>query len=489
MNRAAAAVDRRVAPAWPALGALGACIITGAALVVIGPIVGLAVVGLLVILLLIRRPGIGLAVLLVSTVVFEDDPFGFLPITARFYEGPPSINEVVMATAAVGVLLDLGIRHRLPILPEPFTLPLALLGLAFVAGTVNGHFQQGDFSEVLWVIRPIGYMVLVSFLVVNLLGDRRKVWLFAAGAALLAVFKGIEGMVFWVIGTGRPLEEGGAFAGTVLTYYEPTANFLMLLFLLAGAGALMMRVPLPLWIKLTSPVVLAALVLAFRRNFWIALCLGFVLTIMLTSGIRGRRLVFPTMIVLLASIWIAIAAGGVSYVQGPLVERAQTLAPTKLDARKQDAYRLQEVKNVLLELKNHPIAGLGLGVPWSAVDNPLPEEHDGGRFYTHVVVLHYWLKFGLLGLAAYLWLMAVAILTAIRIWRFSDGDWFKVAGLATATGLVGLMVAETTGSYTGVDYRFSVIMGAVIGWLAAARMYAIPSRTLPSAPTPADPAG
>jgi O-antigen ligase len=412
-------------------------------------------------------------VLLVTTVVFEDDQFGFLPITAKFYEGPPSINEVVMATATVGVLFDLGIRHRLPVLPEPFTFPLALLGLAFVAGTVNGHFQGGALSEALWVIRPIGYLVLVSFLVVNLLGDRRRVRLFALGAALLAVFKGFEGLVFWILGMGRPLEEGGAFIGTVLTYYEPTANFVMLLFVLAGASALLMRVPLPLWIKLTSPVVLAALVLSFRRNFWIALVLALVLTIMLTSGIRGRRLVFPTMIALVASIWIAVAAGGATYLKGPLVERAQTLAPTKLDARKQDVYRLQEVKNVLFEIKSHPITGLGLGVPWSAVKNPMPEEHEGGRYYTHVVLLHYWLKFGLLGVAAYLWLMAVAILTSVRLWRFADDVWLQVAGLATATGLVGLMVAETTGSFTGVDYRFSVIIGALIGWLSAARMHGL----------------
>lgn len=473
MTREALALDRRMALPWPLLGAVGACVLTGAALVAVGPIVALGIVGLLGIFLLIRRPGIGLAVLLVSTILLEDDPYGFLPITARFYEGPPSANEVIMATATVGVLLDLGIRHRLPVLPEPFTVPLAFLGLAFVAGTVNGQFVGGDISEALWVVRPIGYMVLVSFLVVNLLGDRRRVMLFAVGAAVLAVVKGFEGSIAWVLGAGRPLEDGGSFVGTVLTYYEPTANFLMLLFLLGCAAALLMRVPLPLWMKVSWPFVLAAFLLSFRRNFWIAAALALVLLILLTSGIPGRRLVFPTFLALGAAIWIAVAAGGATYVQGPLVERAQSLAPTELDARKQDVYRLQEVKNVLLEIKHHPIAGLGLGVPWSAVDNPLPEEHDGGRYYTHVLVLHYWLKFGLLGLAAYIFVMGAAILSSVRIWRFARDAWLKVAGLATAAGLVALMVAETTGSFTGVDYRFSVLIGALIGWLSAARMHGL----------------
>jgi O-antigen ligase len=470
---ATAAIGRAAGPAWTPLAALGAVIVVAAGLVFIGPVVALGIVGLLGVLLLIRRPGIGLAALLVSTVLLEDDPFGFLPITARFYEGPPSVNEVVMATATVGVLLDLGIRRRLPLLPEPFTLPLAFMGLAFLAGIVSGHFAGGDFSEVLWAIRPLAYLVLVSFLVVNLLGDRRRVWLFAVVAGVLAALKGAEGLVFWLLGMGRPLEEGGSFIRTVLTYYEPTTNFLMLLFLLAGAGALLMRVPLPLWMKLSTPIVLAAFVLSFRRSFWIALVLALVLSVMLTSGIRGRRLVFPIMVALIASVWVAVAAGGATTLNSPIVERAQSLAPTKLDARKQDVYRLQELKNVTLEIKHHPITGLGLGVPWSAVRNAMPEEHPGGRFYTHVVLLHYWLKLGILGVIAYLWLMAVAILTAIRLWRFSDDDWFKVIGLATATGIVGLMVVETTGSFTGVDYRFSVIIGAVIGWLSAARMHGL----------------
>lgn len=473
MTRAAAALDRRLVPQWPAVAALGACVLTGAALVAFGPIIALGFVALLGILLLVRRPGIGLALLLVTTILLEDDAYGFLPATTRFYEGPPSVSEVLIATATAGVLLDLGIRHRPPVLPEPFTVPLALLGLAFVAGAVNGRFLGGSASEVLWIARPIGYMMLVSFLVVNLLGDRRRVLLFAVGAGALAVVKGAAGTVAWVLGAGRPLEEGGALGGTVLTYYEPTANFVMLLFLLGAVAALLTRVPLPLWIKLSSPVVLAAFVLSFRRNFWIAGLLGIVLLVMLTSGIRGRRLVFPSFLVLAGAIWIAVAAGGTTYVQGPLVERAQTLAPERLDARKQDLYRLQEAKNVLGELRNHPLTGLGLGVPWTAVDHALPEEHPGGRYYTHVIVLHYWLKFGLLGVAAYLWLMAVAILSAIRIWRFGDDPWLRVAGLAIATALVGLMVAETTASYTGVDYRFSVLMGSLIGWLSAARMHGL----------------
>ena len=139
---ATAAFGRATGSAWTPLAALGAVGAVAAGLVFIGPVVGLAIVGLLGVLLLIRRPGTGLAVLLVTTVALESDPYGFLPITAKYYVGPPSINEVVMATATAGVLLDMGIKRRLPLLPEPFTVPLALLVLAVMAGTVTGHFSN-----------------------------------------------------------------------------------------------------------------------------------------------------------------------------------------------------------------------------------------------------------------------------------------------------------------------------------------------------------
>ncbi|HVD24419.1 MAG TPA: O-antigen ligase family protein [Gaiellaceae bacterium] len=464
---ATAAFGRATGSAWTPLAALGAVGAVAAGLVFIGPVVGLAIVGLLGVLLLIRRPGIGLAVLLVTTVALESDPYGFLPITAKYYVGPPSINEVVMATATAGVLLDMGIKRRLPLLPEPFTVPLALLVLAVMAGTVTGHFSNGSFSEVLWVLRPVGYLILVSFLTVNLLRNLRDVKVFGGVAAGLAVYKGVEGCIAWFSGSGRNLD------GTAITFYEPTANFVMLLFLVGVASALLQRIPLPLWVKLSTPFVLVSFTLALRRNFWIAGTLAILLTIMLTSGIRGRRLVFPTVLVLIGAVWIALAAGGGAQVQGPLAERARALAPSTVNARKEDVYRLQEIKNVIIEIRNHPIAGLGLGVPWSAVDHPLPEEHPGGRYYTHVAVFWYWIKFGLIGVAAYLWLMAAAVLTAIRVWRFTFDTFLKVVGLAVATSLAGLMVAETTGTFTGADYRFSVIMGALLGWLAAARMHGL----------------
>ena len=112
--------------------------------------------------------------------------------------------------------------------------------------------------------------------------------------------------------------------------------------------------------------------------------------------------------------------------------------------------------------------GIGLGVPWS-LTQPLPVELEGGRLYTHTVVLWYWLKLGLAGLAAYVWLMVAAVVTALAVARRSRSDVVRAAALALAAVLIGMTVAETSGSFTGVSDRYTILVALCLGWLAAAR--------------------
>jgi hypothetical protein len=65
--------------------------------------------------------------------------------------------------------------------------------------------------------------------------------------------------------------------------------------------------------------------------------------------------------------------------------------------------------------------------------------------------------------------MATALWMAFTIWRRHPDGLHRSIGLAVFAGLAGLMVVETTASFTGVDTRFSMVVGAVLGWLAAAR--------------------
>jgi O-antigen ligase len=107
-----------------------------------------------------------------------------------------------------------------------------------------------------------------------------------------------------------------------------------------------------------------------------------------------------------------------------------------------------------------------MGVPWTATVRPLPQEHKDGRLYVHFAALWWWLKLGILGLAAYIGIMVAALRISFQVWRRVRDPMFSAFGLATMCGVVGLIVIDTTASFTGVDLRLSAVFAVQIGLLA-----------------------
>jgi O-antigen ligase len=227
-----------------------------------------------------------------------------------------------------------------------------------------------------------------------------------------------------------------------------------------------------------APVTLAVLILSFRRNFWIALVLGGLLLVLVASGRRGRQLMLPAAALAAIALFFGYGALSTSQSDSPVVARVQSLSPTKLESGAYDRYRIDEQRNVRAEIERSPLVGIGLGVPWTA-RYPLAVSFGSAlRDYSHVVLTWYWLKMGIIGVAAYLLLIGTAVVTGIRLWRGSGEDLLRIPGLALAIGFVGLVVAEATGSFTGVDQRMTVLVGACLGWLAAATRIAGEERPL-----------
>jgi len=452
---------RRRLPLWPAAALLGAL----CAAVAVSPTrLGLLAAAALAVsagLVLLERPAAVLAGLLVATVLFENERHSLVPTAAEFYRGPPSALDLLLALVVLGLALHAARGRATIYLPGSFTLPLVVLATAACAGIAGGYLSGADPAALLFDLRGVVYLILLPVLVVSLLGGRERVRLAVVVAGVLAVVKGIEGLASWLVGAGRSIE------GTTLTFYAPGANFFLLVFISAVLAALVMRVPLPFWTKLAAGLAFAVIILSFRRSFWIALPLSLLAVLVIASGARLRLLVVPAVVVLGLAAFLAVTTYGGPQLNGPVGKRFQSLSPTRVRADKFDRYRIDEAANVRDELRRHPLTGLGLGVPWQK-RHPLPVDLDGGQNYTHVVAFWFWLKLGLAGLIAYVWLMLTAIAAGLRIWRRHPEPIVRVAGVAVAASLPALAVAETTGSFTGADARFSVLMGALFGWLAAA---------------------
>lgn len=451
-----------------AMAVTAAGIATGLAMAtaieIAGPVGAIAPAAAGVALLLLRLPLAAFALLLVSAVLIEPEHTAILPPVRSFYDVAAAHltpQDLLLLAGFGGILLRFATKSERPWLPEPFTTPMVLLGIAVLAGVITGDTAHAGVpvGELFHRSMTAFYLILVPVLTINVLQSAHALRIFAAVAAGLAAFKGISGLYAALGGVGASVEQ------ETISYLNPVPNLVMLIFVLGVAGALLRRVRLPAWMYAMAPVALLALILSYRRSFWIAAIFTLVLVVILASRRRGRA-VFA-----LAGVAVALTLGatfllGSSDPSGsPLAERASTLSPSGFGTNRGDRYRMDERHNVIANIEDHPLTGIGLGVPWT-VHFPLAEVHD--RRYSHLAVLWYWLSFGVLGVIAYLALFGTALWVAWRVWREHADPAVRIAALACLGGILAMLVVELTATFSGVEARTSLVLGAVFGWLAAA---------------------
>jgi hypothetical protein len=424
-----------------------------------GLFVPLAVV---VVVILLRSPVAAISLVVALAVVCEGPTFGIFGFTGKlykeFYKGLTPL-DVVVALGILSVVLDLMRRHAAPRLPRSLALPLAVLALAMIAGIVTGRAGGASMRDVVLSEHVLGYLLLLPLAVVNLDLDRRAIAVLLQGALGLALIKAALGVAVVVSAQGDSLD-----ASSTLSYYEPTANWLILIAILGVVAAVVGRLQPPRWLVVGgAPLLIASLALSYRRSFWIAAGLGLLLVVLLGSSPLGRRMLLPVGLLVAAAIWLL---GSVPFQsQSPIVRRAESLSPTQIQSTAEDRYRLDERANVVAELRKHPVQGLGLTIPWTASARALPVEHPGGRDYVHFAALWFWLKLGILGLIAYASILLSALLLAWRTWRRNETPLLRCFGLASLSAVAGLAVIETTASFTGIDARFTVLFAAQLGLL------------------------
>jgi len=411
----------------------------------------------------IQRPGTMLAVVVAATVICEGVGFGLLQFTDHLY-GHVYRNltalDALVAVAVVGSLVHTLARRRQPLVPRPLALPLALLALAMVSGLVVGRASgAGSLRYLVISEHVLGYLLTVPIAVASLRvrsAELKRVLTLGYG---LAVVKSLEGLAELAVGHG-PVVEGSAR----ITFYEPTANWLVMVALLAALAAKVAGQRLPRLVAATLPLLLASLLLSYRRSFWIAFALAIVVVLLLGSSASLRRTLLVVALACAGAIWLAGSVAVQS--QNPLFKRVTSLNPTSLKNNPEDFYRVAEQENVLAAIAEHPFTGLGINVPWRADAQVLPVEHAEGREYTHDAALWFWLKLGLLGLLSYIGVIVGAIALALRSWRAAADPLLKAFALASTAALVTVPVLDVTAAFTGVEQRFTLVVAAQLGLLA-----------------------
>jgi O-Antigen ligase len=411
---------------------------------------------------LISRPLVAVGLRVGITILAEGGTFGLFNFTGKLYEQAfkdVTILDLIVLLAVASVAVDVLRSGRAIWIPRPLALPLLALMLAMMCGLVVAHAAGVTLHFAIFAENILAYLLWIPIAVANLDINRKQItWLLGILMGL-AIFKALLGVIVVVGHMGASIE-----GSSTLSYYEPAANWLIMIALLSVAALALMRFRAKPWIWLGTPLLLASLVLSYRRSFWIATILGLMLLLLLGSTSATRKALVPAVLAIIASIWLI---GSINFQsQAPVVKRLATLAPSKLEANAEDRYRLDERANVLGNIKEHPIEGLGIDVPWKATVRPLPIEHEDGREYVHFAALWYWMKLGILGLWAYIMIIGGAIVLSWQAWRASREPYLRGFALASMCGALGLIAMDTTASFTGVDPRFTILFAAQLGLLA-----------------------
>ena len=309
---------------------------------------------------------------------------------------------------------------------------VGLLLFAAAVGLHNGWPLDGMHTESLRFLYPVMFFFLALHLFDSLARIQRVLWLLFGSTAFTAAVISC----FYLSGKGVTFEMEGAGKGArIVTDDSGILMTITAMLLLALAYIMSGRASRTQTLLLTMGCLplLFALLFSFRRAEWIGAAGGVaVLLLCGTHDERVRLLCYfaPAVPVMLLVFGVLACQAGPLNLAGNLSRRFDTL----LDGRhSSNRYHMFESLQTLKDISQQPFTGLGL----AARHGPLPQypNSEVPRNVVHNAWLFIWMKFGLPGLLALLWVCMRYlrhVVDGLRCRAYAAGRPFLLALVALA---------------------------------------------------------
>lgn len=102
------------------------------------------------------------------------------------------------------------------------------------------------------------------------------------------------------------------------------------------------------------------------------------------------------------------------------------------------AWRWKEIQYAWMQIVQNPIFGIGLKTPY----RPAFYKGDQLTTYIHNAYLWIWLKTGLLGLVAFLWLSVRFLVRGFQHWRDSEDHFLRAVTLGFTLAYLALTISD-----------------------------------------------
>jgi O-Antigen ligase len=469
-------------------GALFACLIIGLFAYSTAPQpFSLAVVLFLVTTVVaVVRPTLGLYALVLLTVIGDASSAPWYPFAKNlssnesilFVSNSLKVSplEVCLAGLVAGWVLQMLTRRNWHVERGRFFWPLVALSGFVVLGFAWGIARGGSTTIGLWEMRPILYLPVLYLLLTNVMTRavqyERLYWCVMVGVLLnsLLSIEYFEGLSKAQRLDLEALGEHGAslamnamlvlfLSAWIFRARSPAKRFLLPVMLVPVAFTYFTAQRRAAVIGLVGALVLVAVVLFWRRRrvFWYVVPV----TTLLLTGYVG-------------AFWHSTGSG----LGFPALAVKSVVAPNQIDEndRNSSLYRQVETHDVVFTIKTNPLLGIGFGQkflrPW-----PLPAISTFilSEYITHNSILWLWMKAGIGGFLAMLYVFSLALRVGARAVR-SDTDNDRAALTFTSIAFV-FMYAVFTYVDISWDPKNMVLLALAIAQINFA------SRTVTAAPS------
>lgn len=383
--------------------------------------------------------------------------------------------EVLLAMAILAWVGRDAVRRRLALPRSRLAAGMWVLAGVGLLGWVHGLLSGGDFTISLEELRPWLYLAAVYLLASRLVSSPRTLEVMLWTLVLAIGLRAVYGVYRWqALSSLHPPPE------TILEH-DDTVFFTLYVLLTLSLWALGHRG----WLRRVATLLLPFVVLSDlandRRTAWLLLPACLLLLVVVAwvrrPDRRPRTALILAISVVVAGTYVLAFRDSTGLLGAPAHALWSAFRPDPRDLAS-DNYRTEELQNLSIDIHQVPLTGLGFGIRYGT---PIPMVDvsttiDPLIFYIpHDTVLWVWLRMGVLGMGAFWWVVAAAVVAAARLVR--DGD----ARLA----LFGTVVLSAMICYLGQGWldqglaslRIAALMGCLLGAMEAAATMA-PAETL-----------
>jgi O-antigen ligase len=352
----------------------------------------------------------------------------------RWHIGPlPStiLEAAILATIAVFAVEAYRSKHPLE-WRSPFTIPAAVFLVAgAISVLVSPEHVKGLGLYRAYLVEPIAFYFVLGHVATSAWRARFILLGLAAGASVAGIANAIV-----ILDAVRHHTLDLALPPPVVIYNTPNAVALYMVPLI-GITASLFLYDRERWVRPVSTVFLAislgATFLSLSRGGYLALA---VMALILAVINRYRWYLLPAVVVV-----------GVAMSRVPAIATRMEHEFNLSDPNNTFVSRLNLWEATLRMLRDHPIFGSGLFGFARSIQPYRGGVYEENLIYPHNFVLNMWTETGLLGLAAFLWLLVQTFRVSWRGWTSGPASW-----RAMQLGIVLAMVAIIVHGLVDVPY-------------------------------------